>query len=236
MTKPIEVHNVWTLYYLNPDGSQAEQPLACAGQRPQDWGDRERWTYHRFRFEWQTAPDSRAQHWINNFHGWTDLKLEPSEYPNLFAPVMSQILWPGTVWQLCGNQFLHEDDFWRESWGPMPPYYDGPDQDWNEGPPGFAPDAEDEAEAIQLMAQAFKQPVDALLQIDAFELFQLIGLIQFASRGLPPNHPLHTFARRAGEQFTDAVIAATGAEELRQYLKRGWNPAYDVVQEDRDND
>lgn len=28
MTKPIEVHNVWTIYALNQDGSRAEQPFA----------------------------------------------------------------------------------------------------------------------------------------------------------------------------------------------------------------
>lgn len=230
-TKPIEVHNVWTIYALNPDGSRAEQPLAAAG-RPQDWGDKSRWTYHRFRFEWQTAPDQRAKHWINNFHGWTDLQLEPGDYPDLFAPLISKIMWPGTAWQFCGDQFLREDDFWRESWGPLPPYYDGPDQPFDQPPPGFEPEPEEEAAIIQMMTRAFKEPKQVKLQVDAFELFQLIGLIQFATKGLPPNHTLHSFARHAGDQLAEAVIVATGAEELRAYIERGWNPAYDVVQQD----
>lgn len=37
--KPIEVHNVWTIYGLNEDGSRAEQPFACAGQRHYESAD-----------------------------------------------------------------------------------------------------------------------------------------------------------------------------------------------------
>src|SRR5262245_5471984 len=29
----VEVHNRWTLYYLNPDGSETDTPLACAMTR-----------------------------------------------------------------------------------------------------------------------------------------------------------------------------------------------------------
>lgn len=231
--KPIEVHNVWTIFGLNEDGSRAEQPFAAAGQRPQDWGDKERWTYHRFRFEWQTVPDDRAQHWINNFHGWTDLKLDnPGDYPDLFASLLTKIMWPGTAWQLCGNQFMHKDDFWCESWGQMPPFYEGPDQDFNQPPPGFEPSPEDESTAMAVYAKAFESPTDVIIQASAFDLFQLVGLVQFASRGLPANHRLHTFARYIGDQIAEAVVTATGVDELREYTRMGWNTAYDVVQQD----
>lgn len=230
-SKPVEVHNVWTIFALNPDGSRAKQPLACAGQRPQDWGDKERWAYHRFRFEWLTAPDGRAEHWINNLHGWTDLKLEPGEYPDLWAPLAAKIMWPGTAWQFCGQQFLHEDDFWRESWGPMPPFYDGPREDYDDPLPGFEPEPAEEAAAIQMMSRAFKEPTEVIIQAQSFDLFRLVGLIQFATRGLPPNHDLHPFARKIGDQIAEAVILAAGEPELRRYIEMGWNPNYDVAQE-----
>lgn len=90
----IEVHNVWTIYGRN--SSETNPPLACF-ERPQDWGH-DRWTYHRFRFNW-ILDDT---HYINHAHCWTDLKLEKHEYPPLFAPLITQIMQPGrpppTLW------------------------------------------------------------------------------------------------------------------------------------------
>jgi hypothetical protein len=125
----VEVHNAWSIYGLDKDGAVAEKPLAMLG-RPQDWGDSKRWTYHRVKFEWHTAPDGK--HYINNCHCWTDLKLEsPAKYLELFAPLIVHILMPGEPAELCGRDFLEEEDFWSKRWGQQPPVYDRPgDDDW----------------------------------------------------------------------------------------------------------
>lgn len=113
----IEVHNCWAVYGVNKDGSEAKQPIAQFS-RPQDWGD-PRWHYERFRFEWT----HNNKHYINHAHCWTDIKRELFEYPQLFAQLIVQILMPGAKEQFCGREYLAEDDFWLDEWGPMPPYY-----------------------------------------------------------------------------------------------------------------
>lgn len=115
----IEVHNVWTIYGVNADGTEADTKLAAAGQRPQDWGH-PRWKYHEFRFDWISGD----KHWINHFHGWTDLDRPEHEYPSLFAPLMVTIMQPGQKPQLCGRTHLSLDDFWLDEWGEWPPIYD----------------------------------------------------------------------------------------------------------------
>jgi hypothetical protein len=140
MTEPtqqseiVEVHNAWTIYGTEANGKEARQPLAMHG-RVQAWGD-PRWFYHRFDFVWLSAPDGKQ--YINHAHCWTDLKREPGEYANLFAPLIAQILMPGTPPELCGRDYLHEDDFWQEEWGPQPPFYDDPyysEDDWGDDDP-----------------------------------------------------------------------------------------------------
>lgn len=113
----IEVHNCWTVYGTDPDGSEVEQPIAQFS-RPQDWGD-PRWHYERFRFEWRHGD----KYYINHAHCWTDIKRELFEYRQLFAQLIVQILMPGAKEQFCGREYLKEDDFWIDDWGPMPPYY-----------------------------------------------------------------------------------------------------------------
>jgi hypothetical protein len=115
MMETIEVHNVWTIYGMNGDGTEAVRPVAELS-RPQDWGH-PRWFYNRFRFDWVTE----ETHYINHCHCWTDLKREQHEYPGLFASLIVQILMPGCEPELCGRQYLHEDDFWSSEWGEMPP-------------------------------------------------------------------------------------------------------------------
>lgn len=119
MNKPlIEVHNAWTVHGMNPDGTKANNPLATFG-RPQDWGD-PRWVYHRYIFTWHSINPPHTNH----CHCWTDLKLEPHQYPTLFASLITQINVPGRpAWQ-CGREFLAEEDFWLAAWGPQPPFYD----------------------------------------------------------------------------------------------------------------
>jgi hypothetical protein len=120
----VEVHNVWTIYGMNPDGTEAENPIA-EFSRPQDWGH-PRWKYHRFRFDWLSAPDGKL--YINRCHCWTDLQREEWEYLRMFGPLISTILQPGHPPELCGRTHLAEEDFWNEAWGEMPPVYE-PDED-----------------------------------------------------------------------------------------------------------
>lgn len=124
MTETIEVHNVWTLYGLDEDGQEADEPLATLS-RPQDWGD-PRWAYHQFRFDWITE----EKHYINHVHCWTDLKREQHQYPELFAPLIVQILMPGCTKEFCGREFLHSEDFWSEEWGKEPPVHEENEDDW----------------------------------------------------------------------------------------------------------
>lgn len=125
------VHNVVTVYALNQDGSIAERAV-MAFSRPQDWGNQDRWHYEFFKLEWVY----KGTKYINNCHCWTDLKDPEQGYPPLFAQGIAMILIPGTPPELCGREYLHGDDFWRKSWGKMPPYYypdeDEDDQDWYE--------------------------------------------------------------------------------------------------------
>lgn len=123
----VEVHNAWAIYGLEPDGAVAERPIAMLG-RPQDWGDKTRWTYHLYRFTWYTAPDGKV--YTNHAHCWTDLKFEsPAEYVKLFASFAALMLRPGSPAELCGRDYLDEEDGWSKEWGPMPPVFERPDPD-----------------------------------------------------------------------------------------------------------
>lgn len=117
--KITEVHNAVTIYGLNEDGSQAEQPLMTF-YRPQDWGNPQRWHYEFFKLEWHREKEI----FINNCHCWTDLKNPEGGYVQLFAQGIAMILIPGSPPQECGRDYLRSDDFWSTKWGKMPPYYD----------------------------------------------------------------------------------------------------------------
>lgn len=120
----VEVHNCWTIYGANPDGSKSENRLACF-ERPQDWGH-PRWTYNRFHFEWPTDDT----HYVNHAHCWTDVPgLDPGDYPEFFAPLIVKVMMPGHTEQLCGRDYLHPEDFWSDEWGEMPPVYEE-EEDW----------------------------------------------------------------------------------------------------------
>ena len=125
--KIVEVHNVYTIYGVNPDGTEAQEPFAQMS-RPQDWGNFERWHYERFCFEWI----QETMRYINNAHCWTDLKLERYKYPSLFAPLVVQIFMPGANPKLCAMDYLDEDDFWSDDWGEMHPYFEPLDKDEEE--------------------------------------------------------------------------------------------------------
>lgn len=126
----IEVHQAWTIYGMNSDGTEAEQKIVELGTRPQDWGD-PRWHYERYRFEWLTAPDGKQ--YIHHAHCWTDLKREPHDYAALFASLIIMFSWPGRPEQLCGRDYLREEDFWEEAWGEMPPIFQEEHDDYGWG-------------------------------------------------------------------------------------------------------
>lgn len=121
----VEVHNCWTIYGANPDGSKSDNKIASF-ERPQDWGH-PRWAYNRFRFEWTVD----GKHYINNAHCWTDIPgVEPGGYPELFASLIVRVMMPGHEEQLCGRDYLHPEDFWSQDWGEMPPIYEPEEEGW----------------------------------------------------------------------------------------------------------
>lgn len=140
----IETHNAYTIYGVDEKGNEVEQKMAAIGERPQDWGH-PRWHYEHFRFEWLT-PEAR---YINDAHCWTDLRREPGQYPGLFASLVAMILQPGQPVELCGREYLAEDDFWSKCWGPLPPIF-AQEHDEDEGIwiPDSALDEDDEPKNI----------------------------------------------------------------------------------------
>jgi hypothetical protein len=122
----IVVHNAWTVLGME-DGKEIDDPLATLG-RPQDWGD-PKWHYSRFRFDWY-MPEAQ---YINHVHIWTDLVREESEYPRLFAGLITAILLPGLPAPLAGRDVLDVEDSWLKEWGPTPPVWDGEDEFFTPG-------------------------------------------------------------------------------------------------------
>lgn len=59
--RTVEVHNVWTIYGLDENEQEVEEPFAQMS-RPQDWGNADRWHYERFRFDWMQS--DLNQHYI----------------------------------------------------------------------------------------------------------------------------------------------------------------------------
>lgn len=116
----VEVHNAWTIYGVNEDGSEAEEKIACL-ERPQDWGD-PRWHYDLADFGWVFE----GKLYVNHVHMWTDVKRDSeAEYLALFAGLFVQICMPGMDRKWCGDEFLADEDFWSEEWGEMPPFANG---------------------------------------------------------------------------------------------------------------
>jgi hypothetical protein len=113
-----EVHNAWTIYGLDTDRKEVDQLFTVYG-RPQDWGH-PRWKYHRFVFECRTLDQPIR----NVCHCWTDLDREVWDFARLFAEVIVMPLTPGRPVQLCGRDYLSEEDMWFSDWGKQPPYYD----------------------------------------------------------------------------------------------------------------
>jgi len=121
----VEVHNVYTLYELNEDGSAAQTPI-LAYFRPQDWGNPSRWHYHQCRVEFCYFDTT----YINNCHLWQQVKRNSPEAFQYIAPQLFMVFMPGTPQQLAGREFLEGDDFWHSEWGELPPYYERDEENY----------------------------------------------------------------------------------------------------------
>lgn len=109
------VATAWTIYAAGV--KEGDSPLACLG-RPQDWGH-PRWHYQRYVFE--------GWGYRNECHCWIDVALDDEDHANIFAPLFIQVTFPGLRPELCGKDYLDQDDFWQDAWGPPPPYLDEDD-------------------------------------------------------------------------------------------------------------
>ncbi|MBW4514609.1 MAG: hypothetical protein KME11_05230 [Timaviella obliquedivisa GSE-PSE-MK23-08B] len=114
----VVVHNCYTLHEVNEDGSQSEHPLLSLGERPQDWGD-PRWHYHRCKVEFE----SNGNYYVNHCHVWQGVERSSYEAFKTIASALFMAAYPGQPWQLCGREFLEEEDFWLDEWGKRPPLY-----------------------------------------------------------------------------------------------------------------
>ena len=116
------VHNIYTLYELDEDGSQAEREIISFA-RPQDWGDPERWHYHTctVQFELPDREGGRTR-FVNHCHLWQEVKRSPVEAYQQVSEYLFMVMMPGQPEEECGRSHLREDDFWLEEWGEMPPY------------------------------------------------------------------------------------------------------------------
>lgn len=119
----VEVHNCYTLYELDEDGSECEQKL-LSFSRPQDWGDKSRWHYHYCKIEVST----KKAHYINHCHIWQEVKRSCIEACQAIASSLFMILTLGQPVELCSDTHLGENDFWLSEWGEKPPLF----IDWND--------------------------------------------------------------------------------------------------------
>ena len=103
--------NAWELY---PTENQA-----FLG-RPQDWGNKTKWTH--------LAVTLQAGEYTNHVHIWYQ-KPDASQHEILEAAsaLICTILLPGLCPELCGDNFLDEDDFWDEDWGAPPEFFNEED-------------------------------------------------------------------------------------------------------------
>lgn len=103
--------NCWTIY----TSDDPNQPHLAEIGRPQDWGD-PKWMYRVYVIE--------AMGYRNTVHCWLDQQVQEYKHLEMFAGCVATILLPGWKPELSGRDFLAEDDFWEEAWGPMPEHYE----------------------------------------------------------------------------------------------------------------
>jgi hypothetical protein len=118
-----EVHNVFALYSDDEGGDS----LLGLGSRPQDWGD-PKWKYKTIQTE--MSIDGQAYRYTAHFwftENYTDGEFMQQGWVQqmVFSPYL-----PGADKELCGRDYLEEEDFWQDEWGKMPPFYEGEDDDF----------------------------------------------------------------------------------------------------------
>jgi hypothetical protein len=113
-----EIHNLYTLYELNDDGSILEELLLCFGTRPEDWGD-PRWHYHQCKI----MLTQKNEQYILHCHLWQEVKRNTISAFKTIGTTFLSTYQPGEYPELCGRSHLSEDDYWSEDWGEKPPYY-----------------------------------------------------------------------------------------------------------------
>ena len=118
----IERHNVYTLYGLKEDGSEAVQPLLSLS-RPPDWGD-SYWNYRYYIFK----QEIKERWMINHAHCWTNLEREDWEYAQLFSPFFTRFYASSKPPQICGRSYLAPNDNWQPNWGTKPPAFNSSDE------------------------------------------------------------------------------------------------------------
>src|SRR5689334_3877727 len=86
--------------------------------RPQDWGNAKQWMYRAYEVE------AFGYHGV--IHCWLDHQVPEDQHREIFVPMLHRgPALPGEPKELCGNEFMEEEDFWDKSWGKMPPFYEG---------------------------------------------------------------------------------------------------------------
>lgn len=141
----IITHNPWTIYRLNADGSEAAEAVA-EHSRPQNWGQPDTWMYRVYALQCTI----RGRTYRNYAHCWAELPITEAEHLELFAPLIAQIMFPSTPVQRCADTHLVVDDFWATDWGPLPPLYDGSDDDEMDAPDD-EPDSDWDDEANRML-------------------------------------------------------------------------------------
>jgi hypothetical protein len=104
------VHTAWEVY---PD----EPGMNTFFGRPQDWGNKSKWLYIPTIFT--------AMEYESHVHLWINAPQMPvHEALKMASGLITTILLPGERPEKCGNTFLDEDDFWEDSWGEIPEFFD----------------------------------------------------------------------------------------------------------------
>jgi hypothetical protein len=119
---PREVHNIYTLY----SDDESETALLSFEFRPQDWGD-PRWQYRKT----ETSLTINEQSYRHISHFWIEQQMSDADFFNedWVGKMMCTVLLPGCEKELCGRDFLDEEDFWNDEWGKMPPHHESENDD-----------------------------------------------------------------------------------------------------------
>lgn len=115
--KRLVIHNAFTLYEGEADGKPGS---VLSFNRPQDWSDRTRWHYNQVIISFPI--ESGIEH-VYHCHLWQETARSLSQACAALGNLFSFLHIPGQPWQLCGREFLGEEDFWFGSSSDRPPIY-----------------------------------------------------------------------------------------------------------------